>query len=106
MAQAALEKVGLGDRMDFRPNQLSGGQCQRVAIARAIAGSPKLLLADEPTGALDSKSGEQVMELFSKLHGEGSTIVMITHERFIAQCAEKILYIRDGELHHGEEAGK
>ena len=106
MAEAALEKVGLADRMDFKPGQLSGGQCQRVAIARAIAGGPKLLLADEPTGALDSKSGEQVMELFEKLYDEGSTIVMITHEKSIAQCAEKILYIRDGELHHGEEAGR
>ena len=105
MAEAALEKVGLADRMEFKPGQLSGGQCQRVAIARAIAGSPKLLLADEPTGALDSKSGEQVMEIFSRLHQEGATIAMITHERSIAECAQKILYIRDGELHQ-EEAGR
>lgn len=105
LAEAALEKVGLADRMEFKPGQLSGGQCQRVAIARAIAGSPKLLLADEPTGALDSKSGEQVMEIFSRLHQEGATIAMITHERSIAECAQKILYIRDGELHR-EEAGR
>lgn len=105
MAEAALEKVGLADRMEFKPGQLSGGQCQRVAIARAIAGKPKLLLADEPTGALDSKSGEQVMEIFSRLHQEGATIAMITHERSIAECAQKILYIRDGELHR-EEAGR
>ena len=105
LAEAALEKVGLADRMEFKPGQLSGGQCQRVAIARAIAGSPKLLLADEPTGALDSKSGEQVMEIFSRLHQEGATIAMITHERSIAECAQKILYIRDGELHQ-EEAGR
>lgn len=105
MAEAALEKVGLADRMEFKPGQLSGGQCQRVAIARAIAGNPKLLLADEPTGALDSKSGEQVMEIFSRLHQEGATIAMITHERSIAECAQKILYIRDGELHQ-EEAGR
>ncbi|MBS6510506.1 MAG: ABC transporter ATP-binding protein [Clostridiales bacterium] len=104
MAEAALEKVGLADRMEFKPGQLSGGQCQRVAIARAIAGKPKLLLADEPTGALDSKSGEQVMEIFSRLHQEGATIAMITHERSIAECAQKILYIRDGELHR--EAGR
>ena len=106
MAQAALERVGLGDRMDFKPSQLSGGQCQRVAIARAVAGNPKLLLADEPTGALDSKSGEQVMEIFSSLHKEGSTIVMITHEKSIAEHAQKILYIRDGELYQEEEACK
>ena len=106
MAQAALERVGLGDRMDFKPSQLSGGQCQRVAIARAVAGNPKLLLADEPTGALDSKSGEQVMEIFSNLHKEGSTIVMITHEKSIAEHAQKILYIRDGELYQEEEACK
>ena len=106
MAQAALERVGLGDRMDFKPSQLSGGQCQRVAIARAGAGNPKLLLADEPTGALDSKSGEQVMEIFSNLHKEGSTIVMITHEKSIAEHAQKILYIRDGELYQEEEACK
>ncbi len=106
MAQAALERVGLGDRMDFKPSQLSGGQCQRVAIARAVAGTPKLLLADEPTGALDSKSGEQVMEIFSNLHKEGSTIVMITHEKSIAEHAQKILYIRDGELYQEEEACK
>jgi len=97
-AAAALEKVGLDDRMEFRPNQLSGGQCQRVAIARAIVGEPKLLLADEPTGALDSKSGEQVMELFGKLNQEGSTIVVITHEQQIADCAETIYYILDGEI--------
>ena len=106
MAQAALERVGLGDRMDFKPSQLSGGQCQSVAIARAVAGNPKLLLADEPTGALDSKSGEQVMEIFSNLHKEGSTIVMITHEKSIAEHAQKILYIRDGELYQEEEACK
>ena len=106
MAQAALERVGLGDRMDFKPSQLSGGQCQRVAIARAVAGNPKLLLADEPTGALDSKSGEQVMEIFSNLHKEGSTIVMITHEKSMAEHAQKILYIRDGELYQEEEACK
>ena len=98
IAMAALKKVGLEDRMYFLPTQLSGGQKQRVAIARAIANNPKILLADEPTGALDSKSGDQVMELFSQLNKEGMTIVMITHERNIADCADSIAYIRDGEL--------
>lgn len=98
IAMAALKKVGLEDRMYFLPTQLSGGQKQRVAIARAIANNPKILLADEPTGALDSKSGEQVMELFSQLNKEGMTIVMITHEKNIAECADSIVYIHDGEL--------
>lgn len=98
IAQAALEKVGLADRMKFMPTQLSGGQKQRVAIARAIANSPKILLADEPTGALDSRSGDQVMELFSQLNSEGVTIVMITHEKAVADCADKIVVIYDGEL--------
>lgn len=98
IAEEALEKVGLGERKNFFPNQLSGGQCQRVAIARAIAGNPVLLLADEPTGALDTKSGEQVMELFKELNNEGATIIMITHEQEIANHANKIYYIRDGVL--------
>ena len=101
-ARAALETVGLADRVNFRPDQLSGGQCQRVAIARAIVGNPKLLLADEPTGALDSTSGAQVMELFSQLHQSGSTIIMITHDQSIAEHAAKIAYIRDGILTGGE----
>lgn len=103
IAQAALKKVGLEDRMNFLPTQLSGGQKQRVAIARAIANQPKILLADEPTGALDSKSGEQVMELFSQLNKEGMTIVMITHEQSIADCANSIAYIRDGELFYSDK---
>lgn len=98
LAGEALERVGLGDRKKFLPNQLSGGQCQRVAIARAIVGNPLLLLADEPTGALDTKSGEQIMELFKKLNDEGSTIIMITHEPKIAECAKKNYHIRDGNL--------
>lgn len=104
-AKAALEKVGLAERMFFKPTQLSGGQKQRVAIARAIVNNPKLLLADEPTGALDTKSGDQVMELFQELNDDGVTIVMITHEPDIARCAKRIMYIRDGEL-HGERAGE
>ena len=97
----ALKRVGLEDRMSFKPTQLSGGQKQRVAIARAIVNQPKLLLADEPTGALDTKSGDQVMELFSALNAEGVTIVMITHEPDIANCAKRVMYIRDGQLHTG-----
>ncbi len=103
IAKAALKKVGLEERMEFLPTQLSGGQKQRVAIARAIANNPKILLADEPTGALDTKSGEQVMELFSQLNKEGMTIVMITHERDIAEHANSIVYIRDGELFYSDE---
>ena len=94
----ALDKVGLSDRMDFRSNQLSGGQRQRVAIARAIVGNPKILLADEPTGALDTRSGEQVMEIFRQLNDEGVTIIMITHEPEIARKAKKLYQIRDGIL--------
>ena len=100
-ARAELEKVGLGDRVSFFPTQLSGGQKQRVAIARAMVGKPKLLLADEPTGALDTASGKQIMELFRELNGQGVTIVMITHEPEIAAYADRTLYIRDGELSEG-----
>ena len=106
IAAEMLKKVGLEDRMTFRPNQLSGGQQQRVAIARAMANSPSILLADEPTGALDTKSGEQIMELFHVLNKEGVTIIMITHEPDIAAQAGRRLMIRDGELFHrdgGEE---
>ena len=101
-ARVALETAGLADRLDHRPDQLSGGQCQRVAIARAIVGKPRLLLADEPTGALDSASGAQVMELFRQLHDDGSTIIMITHDRGIAHHADTIMTIRDGVLSGGE----
>ena len=101
-ARAALETVGLSDRVDHRPDQLSGGQCQRVAIARAIVGKPRLLLADDPTGALDSASGAQVMELFQQLHADGSTIIMITHDRGIAHHADTIMTIKDGILSGGE----
>lgn len=97
-AEEMLIKVGLEERMEFRPNQLSGGQCQRVAIARAIVGGPRLLLADEPTGALDSQSGRQVMELFRQLNQEGITIITITHAMEVAREADKIYYIRDGIL--------
>lgn len=103
-AKEALEMVGLGERLNFKPNQLSGGQCQRVAIARAMVTNPKLLLADEPTGALDSASGTQIMELFRTLSSRGVTIIMITHERRVAECADTILHILDGELHPDEDA--
>ena len=97
-ALRALDRVGLSDRVNFRPNQLSGGQMQRVAIARAIVNNPKLLLADEPTGALDSKSGAQVMELFQKLNEEGVSVLMITHDADIAAHAKRVVMIRDGML--------
>ena len=97
-AAEALKMMGLEDRMEFMPNQLSGGQCQRVAIARAIVGQPKLLLADEPTGALDTTAGKQIMDIFRKLSDQGITIIMITHEPDIAACADKIYHILDGEL--------
>lgn len=100
-ARQALEDVGLGDRLTFFPTQLSGGQKQRVAIARAMVGNPKLLLADEPTGALDTASGKQIMELFRELNKQGVTIVMITHEPEIAAYADRTLYIRDGQLSEG-----
>ena len=94
----ALKRVGLEDRMNYKPTQLSGGQCQRVAIARAISNHPKILLADEPTGALDSKSGAQIMELFQSLHEEGVTIIMITHDSEIASHAQRVIHIRDGQI--------
>ncbi|MCI5919041.1 MAG: ABC transporter ATP-binding protein [Roseburia sp.] len=101
-AKKALERVGLGERIDFKPTQLSGGQKQRVAIARAIVNNPKILLADEPTGALDQKSGAQVMELFQKLNDEGVTIVMITHDPKIAAHAKRVIRIIDGVIHEGD----
>jgi len=98
-AKAALESVGLGDRMDHLPSQLSGGEQQRVAISRAIVSSPSLILADEPTGALDSKSSENIMEIFRKLNREtGITIVQVTHERHIALYGRKIYHLLDGQI--------
>ncbi len=98
LAAAALARVGLSGRENSMPNQLSGGQQQRVAVARAIAGSPSVLLADEPTGALDTRTGAEVMELFSKLNAEGSTVVLITHAPEVAQKARRIVSIRDGKI--------
>ncbi|MDD6366790.1 MAG: ABC transporter ATP-binding protein [Stecheria intestinalis] len=100
-AEEMLKRVGLEDKMDHYPNQLSGGQQQRVAIARAIANNPTILLADEPTGALDQKTGEQVMEIFRELNEEGRTIIMITHDAHIASHAKRIVRILDGELSEG-----
>lgn len=105
-AKEMLEMVDLGDRLNFKPTQLSGGQKQRVAIARAMVADPKILLADEPTGALDSKSGLQVMELFDTLHKQGVTIIMITHSDEIASYAERIVKIIDGELYEGDAQPK
>ncbi len=101
-AEQALCEVGLKDRMDFYPTQLSGGQCQRVAIARAICTRPKLLLADEPTGALDSRSGQQIMDIFDGLHERGMSIIMITHEHAVAERASRMLHIYDGVLTGGD----
>ncbi len=98
LAAEALDRVGLSDRLSFVPNQLSGGQKQRVAIARAMVNKPKILLADEPTGALDSKSGKQVMELFAQLNEEGVTVIMITHDSEIARHAGRTVDIFDGEI--------
>ena len=104
-AAEALKAVGLEERIHFMPNQLSGGQCQRVAIARAMVGNPALLLADEPTGALDTKAGSQIMDIFRSLSERGMTIIMITHEPGIAACADKTYRILDGELLTDEGGG-
>ena len=100
-AVEVLTKVGLGERVNFKPNQLSGGQKQRVAIARALINHPRILLADEPTGALDQKSGKQVMELFEELNKEGVTIVMITHDAHVASKAKRVIHIIDGMIQEG-----
>ncbi|MDC0714600.1 ABC transporter ATP-binding protein [Stigmatella sp. ncwal1] len=97
-AAGMLERVGLGARKDHRPNELSGGQRQRVAIARALVTQPALLLADEPTGALDSRTGEEIMALFGELHIQGQTLMLVTHEADIAEHAKRILYLKDGVI--------
>jgi putative ABC transport system ATP-binding protein len=97
-AKKALERVDLVDRMNHKPNELSGGQRQRVAVARALVNSPSIVLADEPTGNLDSKTGDEIMALFENLHRQGNTIILVTHENDIAQHARRIIYIRDGKI--------
>ena len=98
----ALEKVSLADRMDHKPSELSGGQRQRVAIARALVTKPGILLADEPTGALDSKTGVEIMSLFDELHEEGNTLIVITHEREVAEYSRRIIFIKDGVISSDE----
>ena len=105
-AKKALEHVDLLDRMTHKPNELSGGQRQRVAIARALVNSPSIVLADEPTGNLDSKTGEEIMALFKNLHSQGNTIILVTHEHDIAQHAHRIIFIRDGKIASDEAVVK
>ena len=100
-AKAALEKVGLGDRVKHQPNQLSGGQRQRVAVARALVTDPSVILADEPTGNLDSKTGEEIMALFRQLNEEGRTVVIVTHESHIAKYCGRQIYLKDGKIING-----
>ena len=104
-AKASLASVGMGDRMSHKPNELSGGQRQRVAIARALVNKPAIILADEPTGNLDSQTGNEIMALFDRLHSEGNTIVLVTHEHDIAEYAHRIIYIKDGVVAKDETKG-
>jgi putative ABC transport system ATP-binding protein len=105
-AKLALDRVDLTSRMTHKPNELSGGQRQRVAIARALVNSPSIVLADEPTGNLDSKTGEEIMALFESLHGQGNTIILVTHENDIARHAHRVIFIRDGKIASDETVKK
>jgi putative ABC transport system ATP-binding protein len=100
-ARARIEEMGLGDRLLHRPHELSMGQRQRVAIGRALVNEPRLLLADEPTGALDSKTADEILGIFTELHRRGSTIVLVTHNREVAEAAERVIHVRDGQIHDG-----
>ena len=104
MAKDALDRVGLSDRVTHRPNELSGGQRQRVAIARALVNNPKIILADEPTGNLDTRTGEEIMEVFEDLHDNGNTIILVTHEEYIAEHTNRIVRLRDGKIERDESS--
>jgi putative ABC transport system ATP-binding protein len=102
LAEEALRKVGLDDRMMHRPNELSGGQRQRVAVARALVNNPSIILADEPTGNLDTRTGDEIMDLFETLHDNGNTIILVTHEEYIAEHSDRIIRLRDGRVERDE----
>jgi len=105
-AKKTLTAVGMGDRMNHKPNELSGGQRQRVAIARALVNNPSIILADEPTGNLDSQTGVEIMALFDKLHEQGNNIVLVTHEHDIAEYAHRIIHIRDGQVFSDQKTAR